>query len=149
MKPSKRRRPKKRENPWAGGLRALGLTLLTALVGVFLASALLSPLGEAPEEPIVLKDVRVQVLNGCGLQGAAQRVAGVLRLQGYDVTEVGNASSFDYETTMVLDRLGKGGRAGEVGVALGVEYVIIQRVEGSPFDATVIVGRDFRSLVDG
>jgi hypothetical protein len=127
----------------------LGLIVLVLSVGAFVASALLSPSEEESEEPIILKDVRVQVLNGCGMNGVAQRVANLLRLNGYDVIEVGNAASFDYSDTVVLDRVGKGGRAQEVAVVLGVESAIIQRIEGSPFEATVIVGKDVKRLIRG
>lgn len=125
----------------------LGLIVLVSSVGAFVGSALLSPRGEVGEEPIVLKNVRVQVLNGCGMRGVAQQVANVLRLNGFDVVEVGNASSFDYSNTVVLDRVGKGGRAQEVAVVLGVESAIIQRIEGSSTDVTVIVGKDVKSLI--
>jgi hypothetical protein len=149
MRPSSRRNHKKKEGPWVKILRALGLVILAASVLAFVASSLLSKRGDSAEEPIVLKNVRVQVLNGCGLSGAAQQVANLLRLNGYDVVEVGNASAFDYPSTLILDRVGKGGRAREVAEVLGLGCVIIQRVEGSPFDATVIVGKDAKRVVRG
>ena len=51
---------------------------------------------------------------------------------------------FDYRETLVIERQGRGGRAEEVARALGVSNVIIQRVEGSPYDATVIIGKDYK-----
>ena len=45
----------------------------------------------------------------------------------------------------MIDRQGAGGRAREVARALGVKNVVIQRVDGSPYEATVIIGKDFKS----
>jgi hypothetical protein len=121
----------------------VGLIALAGVVVAFGVSALLRDRGDEVEESIVLKDVRVQVLNGCGTRGAGREVANELRLEGYDVADVGNARSFDFSESMVIDRVGRG-RAREIARALGVENVIIQRIEGSQYDATMIVGKDFK-----
>jgi hypothetical protein len=144
MRPSRKRKAKKKTTSWSAVLGAVGIVILAAAVVAFAASILMGTRGGGEEEPIVLKRVRVQVLNGCGLRGAGREVADALRLKGYDVIDVGNARTFDYRETLVIERQGAGGRAHEVAVALGVENVVIQRVDGSPYDATVIIGKDFK-----
>jgi hypothetical protein len=145
MRPSKKRNNKKKPPVWATALGAVGIVILAGAVVAFVASMLLGTSGGDKEEPIVLKKVRVQVLNGCGMRGAGREIANSLRLKGYDVTDVGNAGSFDYLETLVIDRRGTGGRAREVAQALGVANVVMQRVDGSPYEATVIIGKDFKS----
>ena len=110
-----------------------------------MVSTLARDRGGSSAESIVLKDVRVQVLNGCGIKGVGGDVANALRMKGYDVVEVGNTDAFGFSESIVIDRVGKGGRAREIAVALGVDNVIMQRVEALQYEATVIVGRDFRS----
>jgi polyisoprenyl-teichoic acid--peptidoglycan teichoic acid transferase len=46
-------------------------------------------------------DVRVDVRNGSGVPGLGAKVADVLRRDGYVINSVGNASSFDYDTTQI------------------------------------------------
>ncbi len=121
----------------------MALTALAGAVAAFAISAIARDRGDKAEKSIVLKNVRVQVLNGCGVRGAGREVAYELRLKGYDVADVGNARTFDFPESIVIDRKG-GGRAREIARALGVENVIIQRIEGSQYEATMIVGKDFK-----
>jgi LCP family protein required for cell wall assembly len=46
-------------------------------------------------------EVRVDVRNGSGVPGLGAKVADVLRRDGYVINSVGNASSFDYDTTQI------------------------------------------------
>ncbi len=52
-------------------------------------------------------NIKVAVQNGCGIPGAADYIASILRSHGFDVVSVGNASRFDYKETMVLAPKGK------------------------------------------
>jgi len=46
-------------------------------------------------------EVRVDVRNGSGIPGLGAKVADVLRRDGYVINSVGNANSFDYDTTQI------------------------------------------------
>jgi len=122
--------------------RRAALAALAGFVAAYAYSIVRQVKAGQEQEPIVLKNVRVQVLNGCGVEGAGGRTADRLRSEGFDVVDVGNARSFDYAETIVIDRRGAGGRAGEVAEALGTDNVVVQRLKGTSYDATVIVGRD-------
>jgi hypothetical protein len=89
--------------------------------------------------------IRVEVLNGAGDAGAAARVTEALREAGFDVKTYGNADRYDHERTLVLDRSARPGAAGEVAAALGgVE--VEERIDPELYlDATVILGKDWRS----
>lgn len=149
MKRSRRRKPRRKPSTWVGVLGTLALATLGGVVAVFVVSALSMRGDREAEELIVLKDVRVQVLNGCGIRGAGRRAAYALREAGYDVVDVGNAANFDFPESMVIDRAGCVSRAREIARALDVDNVIIQRVEGLPYEATVIVGADSKTRRGG
>jgi len=46
----------------------------------------------------------VEVLNGCGTAGLAQKFTNYLRQQGFDVIYTGNADKMDYPMTHILER---------------------------------------------
>jgi hypothetical protein len=90
----------------------------------------------------------VEVLNGCGEAGVVDRFARLLRSEGFDVIKTGNARSFSYTESMVLDRAGKRDCADEVAGALRIRAVI-QQIKDDPYrleDVTLIIGRDHRKL---
>ena len=86
----------------------------------------------------------MEVLNGAGEAGAASRVTRALRDAGYDVKTYGNAPSYDYEETVVIDRSGVPGAARSVAEALGVAEVVDELQPSLYVDATIILGRDWR-----
>ena len=88
--------------------------------------------------------ISVEVLNGAGEPGAAAQITDALRDAGYDVKTFGNAPSFEYETTIVIDRSQRAGAARSVAEALGVEEVRSQPEPALYLDATIILGRDWR-----
>ena len=142
----------------------LGLALGLVLVGGALAASFLLETRSGPDaSPIPAADptsttdipfdeqqsrIRVEVLNGAGDPGAAARITEVLRTAGFDVKTYGNAARYDYEQTVVLDRSGRPGAAGAVAAALrGAE--IREELDSELYlDATVILGDDWRALVE-
>lgn len=94
------------------------------------------------------KDIRVEILNGCGEAGVVDRFARLLRSAGFDVIKTGNARSFSYIESMVLDRAGRRDYADEVARVLQIRAVI-QQIKDDPYrieDVTLIIGRDHRKL---
>jgi hypothetical protein len=89
----------------------------------------------------------VQVLNGCGVEGAAKRVTDFLRSKDFDVKETKSAPSFNYETTMVISRTADMGLAKGIGKLLKTDKVILMRVENPLYDVTVIVGPDYEEKI--
>ncbi len=92
--------------------------------------------------------IQVQVLNGAGRAGLANRFTSALRKNGFDVVETGNFESFDIPNTYVIDRLGNLENARRVARALNLsEDRIVREVsEGFYLDATVVIGLDYDSL---
>lgn len=89
--------------------------------------------------------ISVEVLNGSGETGAASRATRALRDAGYDVKTYGNASSFDYPETIVIDRSGAPGAARSVADALGVREIVDEPQPSLYVDATIILGSDWKA----
>lgn len=91
--------------------------------------------------------VSLEVLNGAGDRGAAERVSERLREMGFDVKTFGNARSFDQDRTELLDRSERPGAARAIADSLrGVPV----RVDPAPelyLDATLVLGGDWREVL--
>ncbi len=85
--------------------------------------------------------LRLVVLNGNGVPGAAARWRDALQQQGFDVTRIGDADSSDFTETVVIVRPGEIPRGRTVVEALGFGTVTAGTVEAN-VDAVVIVGED-------
>ena len=124
------------------------LILKVFIVFIFLGAAyvtITAGFSWKPDDSPCEVPVIVEVLNGCGVSGIADEVAGRLKGRDFDVMFVGNADDFKYEETFVVDRSGACAKAAMVARALGVKNVI-QQVRGSFFvDVSVIVGSDMAS----
>jgi hypothetical protein len=84
--------------------------------------------------------IRVQVLNGNGVSGAAGAMSDRLSEAGFEVAGIGNADETDHSTTTVL--VPDGSSAGdEIIGRLGFGVVEFGVVDNA-YDAVVIVGAD-------
>lgn len=97
---------------------------------------------ESDETQTATSALRVEVLNGSGIQNKAQSVAELLKAKGYFVTHVGNADRSDYSQTQIVDHTGQG-QAGSIAKILPYATTMSLPQEGErQTDLTVIVGRD-------
>jgi hypothetical protein len=87
--------------------------------------------------------VRVEVRNAGGVAGIAREVANLLRDDGYDVVQWGNADTFDRDSTVVIDRVGRDEMAEAVANALGIRNVLTEPDSNLFVDVTVLLGRDW------
>jgi hypothetical protein len=93
--------------------------------------------------------LQIDVQNGCGVQGIADRFTEYLHSKGFDVVEKGNFSTSDIKTSMVIDRAGNMKNAKRVAQVLGIsEKYVIQQTNSNYFlDATVVIGKDYEELL--
>ncbi len=126
--------------------------LLPPLIAVACAFAYFNRPVTRVEEPKFVrqsyKHIKIEVLNGCGVNGLARTVGTRLRELGFDVMTLENADSFGYPESIVIDRIGNPGEADRVAEALGIANRI-QQIVPDPFrieGVTVIVGKDYRRL---
>lgn len=138
-------------------LRSTGINVLIALLVVvvgYLAYAFVSRSIIAPPVDSNKSDVRpgqiiqIDLLNGCGVPGAAQTFTRYLRARGYDVVEMKNYKTFDVKESLVIDRSGNVELAKKVAYALGVsEKDIVQQINHDYFvDVSVVIGKNFSLL---
>ena len=104
--------------------------------------------GDDATEAKPSKTIQLEVLNGCGIGGVADKITSYLRQNNFDVVQVGNYTSFDIDNTLVVDRTGKKINALKVADALGIDPKnVIQQISNDYFlDVSLIIGRDFNHL---
>ncbi|QUL97615.1 MAG: LCP family protein [Candidatus Fermentithermobacillus carboniphilus] len=93
-------------------------------------------------------NIKVVVQNGCGVQGAADYLASILRAQGFTVVSVGNAGRYDYPETKVLAPRSKSEAQALVlrSVKATCNEAKAYRSDEVPenADVLVIIGKDFK-----
>jgi hypothetical protein len=88
------------------------------------------------------------VLNGCGIDGAAKRVADFLRANAFDVKDIGSAPNWNYPATMIISRTKDMAAANELEKILKTGKVMVMRSkDGDLYDVTVIVGPDYEGKI--
>ncbi len=90
--------------------------------------------------------IKVEILNGSGINGLASKVGSILRDKGFDVISVGNAAGGIHDETIVYDRKGENDIALEVAKALDVKGYKVDIDDDTEADITVILGRDKNNL---
>lgn len=109
------------------------------------------------EEPVEIKEqteqpaseiIQVEVLNGCGVSGVADRFTDYLRDRKFDVVNIGNYITFDVMETMVIDRIGNLTNAKKVAEALGIKpgRAFSQLNSDYFLDVSIIIGKDYHEL---
>lgn len=131
----------------------LAIAALAIVVGYLLYSLLVRHLVSPPVEPERAGSesgevIQIDLLNGCGISGAAGSWAGYLRSRGFDVVEMRNFKTYDVEHSLVVDRTGNLENARRVARALGIrtENIIRQISEDYYVDVSVVIGKDYDRL---
>ncbi|MGA2507610.1 MAG: LytR C-terminal domain-containing protein [Chitinispirillaceae bacterium] len=86
---------------------------------------------------------RIRVLNGCGAAGAADKMTDFLRAKKFDVTNKGNAASWNYPFTLVISHTKDMTIARQIARALNTDHCVLIRKEDRSCDVTVIIGPDY------
>lgn len=104
-------------------------------------------------EPLL---IRLQILNGCGVPGAAQDVAEFLLTQEaeeiiFDVIDVGNFTDTDVSRSLIWDRIGEETTALKVAHLIGIEKedVSYHLLKNNYLDikVTLILGSDYQKIL--
>lgn len=94
-------------------------------------------------ETINRKNVKLQILNGSGISGAAGKLQGVLESAGYSQITVGNADSYSFTTTLVVfDKTVSQDIRDDITDELEKLYGKVETTEKSSarFDAVITIG---------
>ena len=94
-------------------------------------------------ETIDKSALKVKVLNGSGVSGAAQSGKAAVEAAGFTVDSVGNAKTFNYDSTIVYYTAGNNEKAQLVadGIADKYETTIEENNAADGFDALVVIGK--------
>tara|TARA_Y100001968_G_C19289054_1_gene683239 strand:+ start:86 stop:631 length:546 start_codon:yes stop_codon:yes gene_type:complete len=92
--------------------------------------------------------IKVEILNGCGVSGLADKFSNLLRENGFDVILSKNAPNFNYQQTQIILRDGKREFAIEVATLMGIpiEDIIENKNKLLDCDVTIIIGKDYNQL---
>lgn len=93
--------------------------------------------------------IQVEVLNGCGVSGVAEKLTDHLRSNKIDVVNLGNYRSFEIENSIIISRNEKIHNAEIVAAIVGLDdQNIIQQINPDyMLDVTFILGKDYRDLI--
>jgi hypothetical protein len=90
---------------------------------------------------------RIQVLNGCGFAGAADKMTDFLRVKKFNVANIGNAASWNYPFTLVVSHTNDMTIANQIAAVLTTGHVVLMRKEDHAYDVTVIIGPDYEEKI--
>lgn len=95
------------------------------------------------------KRIQVEVLNGCGVSGVAEKITDHLRLNNIDVVSLGNYRSFEIENSIIIGRNEKTVNAQKVAAIVGLDKndIIQQLNPDYLLDVTFILGKDYKNLI--
>ena len=100
-----------------------------------------------------IQNIRVEVLNGCGIKGLANKASNFLRLHQVDVIRADNADRYDYPNTIIIGRNENYESLKMVTQSFGIsidnkDHIKIEPDESLGVDVTVILGKDINSFTD-
>lgn len=97
--------------------------------------------------PFIPNTGQIQVLNGCGMTGAAEVFRDYLIDKGFDIIEFGNAPGWNYPHTLVIARTRDDKVARSLSQVLETKKLLHLNDPDALVEATVIVGKDHEELV--
>ena len=107
------------------------------------------------EEKVVVekKTVRhysgdIEVLNSCGMQGAAAKMRSYLRENGFDVVSYRNDRLQNYDETILVLRNPDWEGAKALAKALKTENVMTIYSKRAVVDASIYIGKDFEQIIE-
>jgi hypothetical protein len=115
---------------------------VTIICGQDVSKLILEALAKNVPAP---EGTHVEVLNGCGIEGAASKIKERLEANGYAVVAVGNAANFDYKETVIEvaeERRDAGLRAATL---FGLDK---DRVEPAGYDVKIVIGDDYTAAAE-
>jgi hypothetical protein len=101
-------------------------------------------------EAVTPADLKIEVLNGCGVDGLARKYADLLKDKGYDPVNVATYERTDLPRTYILDRRSKEMANGlRIAKILGLPDVYVSFQQAKPdrmVAVSVILGQDYKTI---
>lgn len=127
------------------------------LINIFLVYLLLQHFGLFKSEEVVVETnpidrskIQLEVLNGCGVSGVADKFSEFLREDGFDVVNIGNYRSFNVENSLLISRSGDEEKAELVASSLMIDQMkIVEHLNPDYYlDLTFVIGRNYIELLN-
>ncbi|MCF8241042.1 MAG: LytR C-terminal domain-containing protein [Melioribacteraceae bacterium] len=131
------------------------LIFILAAVIIYMTYSIFIKLSGKSEEVVINNNygaaseiIQVEVLNGCGVSGVADRFTDYLRSNKVDVVKSDNYSSFNIDETIVIDRIDRKANAIKIADLLGVKHTnVVEQLNDDYFlDVSIIIGKDYHKL---
>ena len=90
----------------------------------------------------------IEVLNSCGMQGAAAKRLAYLRENGFDVVSYRNDRLQNYDETILVLRNPEWEGAKALAKALKTENVMTIMSKRAVVDASIYIGKDFLQIIE-
>ena len=105
----------------------------------------------AAHDNSLLRDIEVEVLNGCGINGLAQQFTDYLRDKHLDVIRTEDADNFHYDKTILILRRDEFEMVAQVAKLLDISPRDSIRVFVDPdgsllTDVTIVIGSDYLNI---
>ncbi len=110
---------------------------VTIICGQDISKLILEALAKNVPAP---EGTNVEVLNGCGIEGAAAKMRERLEANGYTVVAVGNAATFDYKETVIEAAEAEREAALRAAALFGLGD---ERLEPPAYDVKIIISDDY------
>ena len=151
--PSIKRKPAKKSKTVSRQFNTTSLLIglflcLDIILILFIIRQCARPKMDRAIHPVPQRMIQLEVLNGCGVNGLASRYTDYLRSKGFDVVKTGDHETFNVDETVVIDRRNNETNTMKVIEAMGLtkRRLLKQVSEAYLLDASVVIGRDFRTL---
>jgi len=114
---------------------------------ILILSAFLFSFGMKIWRPVDYHQIKIEVLNGCGVNNLARNTTRYLRENGFDVTFYGNARD-RIKNTVIVDKLYEKEKwARIVGRALDVDIYTVNIDSTRCVNVIIILGMDYDSVL--
>jgi hypothetical protein len=122
--------------------------ILIIVLAAFLVSLALMLTREDPEAVYKKNsNIRVEVLNGCGVNRLAVKVTNILRRKGFNVVKIGNTENQTFTETVVIERSDENmDNAEYLAKQIGCKNIGSDIDPALYIEVTVIVGIDYREI---
>ncbi|HNW58464.1 MAG TPA: LytR C-terminal domain-containing protein [bacterium] len=148
-------KPARSSSTGAGFFKKGGKNILIwglLVINVVLIASLLKKIVLPSGTPTTIVDsstTSVAVLNGCGAKGVANVFADALREKHYNVVAVGNADTFDYEKSVLINRGQVENKEVErIASIVGVsrDRILVIESKTAQSDVELVIGTDYKDL---
>ena len=104
----------------------------------------------AEAEMVTPENLKIEVLNGCGVDGLARKYADLFKQHGFDPVNVATYERLDLPRTYIIDRRSKEmANALQIAKILGLPDVYVSYQQAKPdrmVSVSVILGQDYKTI---